>query len=195
MTSPVQQTARPGELGGSGEAGERGELGERVERGERGEATTPEHAAPRWRPATPADREAITAMCLALYEEDAGLGAMTPTKIGRTLDALAAEPWRGQAVVADDARGAPVAYALLIAFYSNEWGGPTCELDELYVLPAGRSRGLGSALFAQLAAGAFGAFTAITLIATPANARARGLYERSGFRVVGTTLGRAIERG
>ena len=119
---------------------------------------------------------------------------MTAAQIGRTLQALAAEPARGRAVVLEAEGGARVGYALLIAFYSNEWGGLTCELDELYVQEAYRGRGLGSALFAQIAGGAFGAFEAITLIATPDNARARRLYERSGFRVVGTTLGRAIER-
>lgn len=152
------------------------------------------HEAPQWRAAQRGDHDAIIAMCLSLYEEDTGLNKITAAQISKTLDALAAEPYRGQTVVLAANAASPVGYAFLIAFYSNEWGGLTCELDELYVQPSHRSLGFGSALFEQIASGAFGTFTAITLIATPENSRARQLYERSGFRIVGTTLGRAIKR-
>ena len=37
-------------------------------------------------------------------------------------------------------------------------------------------------------AGSFGAFAGVALGVAPANARARRLYERLGFRAVGTTI-------
>lgn len=157
------------------------------QRGDRGGA--------RWRAAAAADGAAITAMCLSLNNEDPGPRPMTPARIQQTLEALAAAPMRGQAVVLELDGGEPIGYALLVPFYSNEWGGLTCEVDELYVQPAHRSRGLGAALFDQIEGGAFGEFVAICLIATPENVRARRLYERSGFQVVGTTLARPSRGG
>lgn len=159
---------------------------------------SPIHA--RWRAAATAaseatfaaDRAAITAMCMALYAEDPGLSAMTPAQIHRTLDAFAHQPLRGQAVVLELAPGDLLGYALLVPFYSNEQGGLSCDVDELYVLPTHRSLGLGSSLFPAIESGTFGPFIAISLITTPENLRARRLYERLGFRTIGTTLARPL---
>lgn len=150
------------------------------------------HAEASWRAAATADHDAVIAMCLALCAEDPGLGEMTRARIEQTLEVFAREPLRGQAVVLACERGDPIGYAFLVPFYSNELGGVSCEVDELYVRPAYRSAGLGSALFAAIEAGAFGAFAAISLISTPKNLRARQLYERVGFRVVGTTFARPL---
>ena len=79
-------------------------------------------------------------------------------------------------------------YALLLPFSSNEQGGEICEVNELYVRAERRGEGLGSALFAAIDAGSFGAFAGVALGVAPANARARRLYERLGFRAVGTTI-------
>jgi GNAT superfamily N-acetyltransferase len=136
----------------------------------------------RWRPASPAEDDAIVAMCLALNAEDPGqpVGA---EQVQRTLRELRAEPVRGRAVVAE--LGAEVVgYALLIAFWSNEYGGEICDVDELYVKPAHRGAGIATRLFAQLEDDRAlwpRRPVALELEATPANTRARAYYERLGF--------------
>lgn len=142
-----------------------------------------------WRIAEPRDDEAVIEMCMALYREDPSADPVPDSHIRRTLAALRREPSRGRAVVLD-VDGRVVGYALLIAFWSNELGGQTCDVDELYVLPAHRSRGLGTSLFDAIDRAEIWPErpVAIALIVTPDNHRARRLYERLGFRVMGTTL-------
>jgi GNAT superfamily N-acetyltransferase len=43
-----------------------------------------------------------------------------------------------------------VGYALLMSFWSNEYGGELCNVDELYVQPAQHGRGLSTELLIRL---------------------------------------------
>jgi ribosomal protein S18 acetylase RimI-like enzyme len=135
------------------------------------------------RPCGPADEPAVIDMALALYREDAGERTVGREDVARTLRHFAAHPDRGR-VLALELRGELVGYAILVAFWSNEWGGLICVLDELYVRPHARGRGLVSALVAALTAGAVEPFTdpvALDLEVSPDNHRARALYRRLGF--------------
>lgn len=136
-----------------------------------------------WRLAVPDDDDAIARLCHALYEEDPSPEPVPQSHISRTLAVLRSEPVRGRAVVLE-LDGVVAGYALLVAFWSNELGGEICEIDELYVAPAARGRGHGGELLAGLASGALpwaAHCVALALETTPANARARRLYERAGF--------------
>ena len=137
-----------------------------------------------WRPARPDEDAALIALCGALYTEDPSPAPVPPAQVAATLAALRAAPWRGRALALDLGAG-PVGYALLIAFWSNELGGEICVIDELYVAPAQRSQGWGSALLTALQ-GAPGALwperpAALALEVTPANGAAQALYARLGF--------------
>ncbi len=135
-----------------------------------------------WRLAEPDDDDAIVALCAALYAEDPSPVAEAPAHMAETLRALRARPSRGRAVVC--APGAEVlGYALILPFWSNELGGPVSFIDELYVGPAGRGRGLGSALLNALSEGAFADEPPVALMleVTPDNHRAQALYARLGF--------------
>jgi len=142
-----------------------------------------------WRRARPTDDDAVVAMSLMLHAEDPGTAAVDDDRVRRTLETFRCEPHRGRAVVAEtDAR--PVGYAFLVPFWSNELGGSVCEVDELYVEPGFRSRGIGRALFGAIEDGSVWdeAPVAIALGVTSSNGRARSLYERAGFRAVGTVM-------
>jgi GNAT superfamily N-acetyltransferase len=141
-----------------------------------------------WRPARAGDDDAVAAMCAALYREDPSPDPVGADHIRRTLAALRAEPARGRAVVLD--LGGPAGYALLAAFWSNELGGEICIVDEMYVAAAHRSRGHATDLVARIAAGELWPTppVAIDLEVSPANARARALYARLGFRPIRNAL-------
>ncbi len=147
-----------------------------------------------WRIAEPRDDDAVIEMCMGLYREDPSAEPVPDSHIRRTLATLRREPSRGRAVVLE-IDGRIVGYALLIAFWSNELGGQTCDVDELYVLPEHRSRGLGTSLFDAIERAEVWPErpVAIALIVTPDNHRARRLYERLGFKVMGTTMIRSCK--
>src|SRR5260370_18868596 len=105
-----------------------------------------------WRLATASDDEAIVSMCVALNAEDPGPNPVQSQHVRRTLAKLREEPNRGRAVVCDF-EGRTVGYALLISFWSNELGGEVCNIDELFVAPQYRGRGLATALFGSLIEG------------------------------------------
>ena len=148
-----------------------------------------------WRPAKPNDDDAIIAMCLAYYAEDPGVAPVSETQVRRTLEAFRREPGRGAAAALEVDR-ATVGYALLVPFWSNEYGGEVCVVDELFVQPSHRNGGLGSALFAALERREIGnqAAVAIALGVTPRNVRARRLYSRLGFVETGTGMARLLRR-
>lgn len=140
----------------------------------------------RWRRATAADRRTIIRLSLALFREDPGTFELTARDVGRTLTLLDHEPSRGCAVVVEDevdGRVGVVGYALLCTFVSNELRGEIVTVDELYVVDAVRSRGLGSGLVRQLVeeSAFFPKAVGFELEVTPTNTRARALYDRLGF--------------
>jgi ribosomal protein S18 acetylase RimI-like enzyme len=142
-----------------------------------------------WRLAGPDDDDRIVALCLALYTEDPSPVSPAASQIHHTLQELRRSPQRGVAAVLEIA-GRIEGYALLISFWSNEFGGELCDVDELYVTPSHRNRGHGTALFDLVEKGALWPRerVGISLLVTPDNDRALGLYRRLGFRVNGTTL-------
>ena len=78
-------------------------------------------------------------------------------------------------------------YALLVSFWSNEFGGEICAIDELYVEPEFRGRGFATQFIQRLARGNSPIWlrrtAVITVEAYRTNPRARALYERLGFEV------------
>lgn len=144
-----------------------------------------------WRAARPEDDDAIAELSLALYAEDPG-EPVSEAQVRRTLAVFRAEPTRGQAVILE-VDGRVAGYALLVSFWSNEYGGVICNIDELFVQPEDRGRGLGTSLFEAIWSDRSLWPTPPVLLeleVTPTNTRARALYERLGFRSKNVTLRR-----
>lgn len=135
----------------------------------------------RYRRMEEADREVVAGMIMAFYEEAGGGEFMNPGMIERTFRQLAAHPDYGWVEVFE-AQGRIIGYALLVNFWSNEYGGIVLNIDELYVVPGARGGGVGTAFLNHLAAGHPGDLAALKLEVLPYNRRALRLYEKLGFR-------------
>lgn len=136
-------------------------------------------AAPVIRRAVPADETRLVRMMETFYRGE-GL-AFDETRARRILDELTDPNAYGFLHVIED-RGETVGYLLISWGYSAEHGGPFLLLDELYVEPASRGRGLGKValeLVAQL--GRERGASVIKLEVSDHNPEAARLYLRSGF--------------
>jgi ribosomal protein S18 acetylase RimI-like enzyme len=80
-------------------------------------------------------------------------------------------------------------YAVLIWSYSLEYGGLAAELDELYLKPETRGRGVGKAAMQALLEFCREADVVLLRLETePSNEAARGFYRTLGFEVVKRTF-------
>ena len=124
--------------------------------------------------------DAVYEMMERLYAEDAPASGNIPRDFRATLDYLLGDPARGRIVLlTEDA--AVCGYALLIPFWSNEMGGVVVTVDELYVEPDRRGRGVGRGLFAWIEQERPYGVVAVFLEVSASNDRARRLYESLGF--------------
>ena len=78
--------------------------------------------------------------------------------------------------------GKAAGYALLSFSWSNEGGGLTVWLEEIYVRPAFQRLGVGSALLREILTAYAGKAARFRLETEDENTGARRLYERFGFR-------------
>jgi GNAT superfamily N-acetyltransferase len=134
----------------------------------------------RIRPYRPSDLSPLVAMISALYEEDMDGEKMTVAKIEATVDKLTREPNRGFIAVFE-VENQVIGYAILIFFWSNEYGGEIINIDELYVLPAFRNKGVGGRLFTWLETEFRERAVAFMLETTKENEKAAAFYRRIGF--------------
>lgn len=125
---------------------------------------------------TPADRALFLAMSEEFYTSPA-----VSHDIPRSYHAPAFdEALKGELLIGImlESEGVPAGYALLQRTYSREAGGICLWIDEVYLRPAFRGKGLGHELFAY--AETLGA-SRLRLEVEPANVRAKKLYEALGF--------------
>ncbi len=112
--------------------------------------TTTSMPTPTLRPARPADAAAIVGLIreLADFEQLSHLVAVTPEALQTHLFGARPAAEAVVAVAGDDV----VAFALFFQNFSTFLGRPGLYLEDLYVRPAHRGRGLGRALLQHLAA-------------------------------------------
>jgi GNAT superfamily N-acetyltransferase len=116
-----------------------------------------------------------------LYSEDPNIADKPRPDIGRTFRELSAHPDKGQ-LVALCADGVPCGYAILIFFWSNEYGTNVIEIDEVYVDESHRGCGIGGKFFSWLRSTFADSSAGWTLQVAHKNEAARKLYERLGFK-------------
>jgi GNAT superfamily N-acetyltransferase len=118
---------------------------------------------------------------VAAYWEYEGIAGFDSARVAAQLERLLSEPNLGTCWIAraDDRL---VGYLLAVYVFSLEHLGLTAEIDELFVLPAGRDAGLGSELL-ELAETEFTRVgcTNVSLQLARGNSAARRFYVRNGY--------------
>ncbi len=113
-----------------------------------------------------------------LFEDVAGFDT---ARVGRELERAVADPTLASGWIAF-ARGEPVGYLLAVYVFSLEHLGLTAEIDEFFVLPSARGKGVGDELL-QLAEAEFvrRGCTNVALQLGKGNDGARTFYRAHGY--------------
>jgi len=127
------------------------------------------------------DRAQVSEMMKALYKAlQVPEGYITNEKIEATFGQLLAQPSHlGLEVF--EWEGRVVGYALCFKFWYSEFGGMVLNIDELFVEPDFRSKGIAARYLSQLQAREGKEYVALSLEVLPENERAYSLYKRAGF--------------
>lgn len=130
--------------------------------------------------ASEADSEALLRLLGAQLDEHAI--AVDAGSLGRAIDEVLSDPERGRFLIAR-IDGEPVGVAYLAYLWTLEHGGKAAWLEELYVAPERRERGLGTKLLkAACDRARLDGCVAVDLEVEASHARAARLYAREGFR-------------
>ena len=137
----------------------------------------------RYEPMLELSREGeILELMAALYREDPSSVSPDPAKFPETLRRFLDCPTAGRTMLFLR-ESELVGYALLVPYWSNEYGGNLVFIDELYVVPAARNGGIARSFFRFLERTRPFAGVSAALETTPGNLAARRLYQRVGFNV------------
>jgi Acetyltransferases len=130
---------------------------------------------------TKEEEPAITKLMHQLYAEDLGNAPFTDTKAALTFKTLRAHPEKSTVMILE-LDGSLIGYALLIYFWSNEFGGNLVDIDEFFIKKEHRSKGIGTNFICWLRDTKFHDAVLLQLEVTPSNKKALALYKRLGFR-------------
>jgi GNAT superfamily N-acetyltransferase len=117
---------------------------------------------------------------ISLYQEDPPGMKMNAEKFDRTFQEFTNKPEKGRVIVFAREH-LIVGYAIIVFFWSNEYGGDLIEVDELFVHQDYRGRGVATTFFGWLEKTWERKVVALALQVTPANDRAFNFYQRLGF--------------
>ena len=126
------------------------------------------------------DFEDLKEMVLALYKENGYGEKITIQKIKTTINELSVNSMRG-AIYIFKRLEKIVGYAILIFYWSNEYGGNIIHIDELYVKPPFRRQGIATQFLEFIKIKYRRSTKAIQLEVTKTNKKALIFYIKSGF--------------
>lgn len=131
---------------------------------------------------TAQDREIYLSLAHAFYQSSAVLAPVPDSHLEATFDELMRSDVYAEGYLLEW-EGEAAGYALISKTFSQEAGGLTVWLEELFVLPEYRSHGLGRS-FLEFLGREYAAAKRLRLEVEAENVRAVALYEKLGFRVL-----------
>lgn len=147
-------------------------------------------------------KDVLSEMIYKLYIEDPEGESMDDTKIAATIEYAKAhhDCLRIYMIMDEDNLSSanydsnqPIGYAIVQLIWSNEWGGLTANIDEMYIVQKARGIGAGSDFIEKISE-IIPEINRITLEVTPSNESALKLYERLGFKLAENTMMEKIIR-
>ena len=129
-----------------------------------------------------ADFNKLNELIKSYYQEDATEKFIDSIKIQKTIDELSSHPDKGTILIIEQ-KDSIIGYCILINYWSNEYGGNLLHIDELYVIPEYRKKGIGTNLIKYLIENKFNNSIAIQVEVTALNIKAKKFYEKNGFKV------------
>lgn len=126
-----------------------------------------------------ADRAIYLELTKEFYESPAVLHAIPAEFRERTFEALFS-PESGAESFLFESGGEVMGYALLARYFSQEAGGMAYQIEELYVRPEHRSKGIGR-LFFEFLETKSAHVARLRLEVESENERAIAMYQRQGF--------------
>ncbi len=133
------------------------------------------------RPITKSDRNTYLIFAKAYFSSEAVNHTIPHSHFVKTFEQLMESDTYAQGYILES-DGKPVGYALTAKTYSQEAGGMVIWIEELFVLPAFRGKGLGTEFLTYLKQHAEPNTARFRLEVTPENQSAIHFYERMGFR-------------
>lgn len=127
------------------------------------------------------DTVELKSMIFSLYEDDPEGIPINEEKIKKTIEILTSYPEKGEIIIFEK-ENLLVGYSILINYWSNEYGGNTLNIDELYVKPSFRRKGLATNFMNNIFEKYKNNVVAFMLEVTPANKNAYEYYSILGFR-------------
>lgn len=128
----------------------------------------------------PEDKEEVLAMMAEFYRSDAVLRTVPQSNFEKTWELLLSGERAADAYLAEQ-DGEAAGYALLSLGWSNEAGGLTVWLEEIYIRPQFRGAGAGRQLIARVFHDYAGRAVRFRLETEESNGGARKLYRSLGF--------------
>jgi GNAT superfamily N-acetyltransferase len=128
-----------------------------------------------------ADFDDLAEMVLGLYTKDGQqASAMTVGNVALSVEQLTAPGSAGQIYIFEE-KAAIAGYSIVNRFWSNEFAGYIFYIDELYVRPAFRNKGLGAQFFDYLEKNSDDGCVAFMLETVHSNEGAKRFYQKNGF--------------
>ena len=117
------------------------------------------------------------------YDEDPGYCKINDKKIETTVHEFMKNPEKGRIVVFEF-NSKIIGYAIIINYWSNEYGGNIIVLDELYVVPAQRRKGCATHFLNFLSSREGKSSRGIQLEVGKKNKTALKAYKKNGFTLL-----------
>ena len=123
----------------------------------------------------------VVEMMQGLYQEDpASYRGMDPANFALTIKHFLSEPSSGS-IMLFVSGNLIIGYAILVPYWSNEFGGNIVFVDEIYLRPERRGQGIAKRFFRYVEEDRPFLAVACALEVTRRNSRARALYSSLGF--------------